>query len=761
MVYESRPGETFVLGASTWRIEEITHDRVVVTPAPGEPAKMPFWKGDKPGTSARARTRDRRNGARAARHRAQERDATRPLDLLQTRLLARRARRGEPPGVPRRAGRGRRAPFRTTARSSSSASATRSATGACASCPRSAPACTRRGRWRCRRGSPNGWDRDLQILWSDDGIILRLGEAFDDVPIDELMPVTGRGRGAADVRAPEHGDVRERCSAKRPRARCCCRGAVRTGARRCGSSGSDRPTSCRSRRSYPTFPILLETTRECVRDVFDLPALKEVLRDVRSRKVRVASVETKQASPFAQSLLFGWIAVYMYEGDTPPAERRAAALALDQDLLRELLGTEELRELIDPEALASIELDLQASRTDGARATLDELHDLLRRDRRPHAAWRSTSAATATRRRGSTRWSSNAARSACRVAGEERIAAAEDAARLPRRARRRAPDRPPAGVHRTGGRSADRSRRTIRAHARAVPRSRRRGALRNVAVDRVVRVARAARRERPDRSRRVPSRRAPSASGATSRVLRQLRRRSLARLRKEVEAVDPSVLGRFLPAWQSVTSPREGPDALVDTISQLQGAAIPASVLESDVLAVASRRVPSGRSRCAVRVRRARLGGGRVARPERTARSSCSSATSSRCSRRRRPDERPSGRAARRDPRASRVGGRVVLARPRRRPTGTADEKVLLPALWDLVWSGEVTNDTLAPLRALAWGKRRSERRRAKPRPGSLRRAGPPTGAGRWSLVDLRAASRADARSHTRRRCSCSIATAC
>ena len=167
-------------------------------------------------------------------------------------------------------------------------------------------------------------------------------------------------------------------SARPPPARCCSPAAARASARRCGSSASARPTCSRSRPRHPTFPILLETTRECLRDVFDLPALREVLGRPPLAQDPVVPVDTERASPFAQSLLFGWIAVYMYEGDAPLAERRAAALALDRDLLRELLGADELRELLDPDALAELELELQRL-AEGRRArNADDLHDLLR-----------------------------------------------------------------------------------------------------------------------------------------------------------------------------------------------------------------------------------------------------------------------------------------------------------------------------------------------------------------------------------------------
>ena len=218
---------------------------------------------------------------------------------------------------------------------------------------------------------------DVEMMWSDDGIVMRLPDAVETLPLDELLL--------------DPDDVHETVVAQLPntamfasRFRECAARALLLPRRR-----PDRRTPLWQQRQraadlltvaarHPDFPILLETTRECLNDVFDLPALREVLTDIRARRIRIVPAETNRASPFAQSLLFGWIAVYMYEGDAPLAERRAAALSLDRDLLRDLLGAEELRELIDPVVLADLELSLQRL-TDGRRARdADELHDVLR-----------------------------------------------------------------------------------------------------------------------------------------------------------------------------------------------------------------------------------------------------------------------------------------------------------------------------------------------------------------------------------------------
>ncbi|MEZ5251991.1 MAG: hypothetical protein R2713_23135, partial [Ilumatobacteraceae bacterium] len=333
---------------------------------------------------------------------------------------------------------------------------------------------------------------------------------------------------------------------------------------------------------YPSFPILLETSRECVQDVFDLPALREVLGQLRSRAVRVVTVDTPKASPFAQSLLFNWIAAYMYEGDAPLAERRAAALALDRDLLRDLLGAEELRELLDPGVLADLELELQCL-TEGRRARdADELHDVLRKvgDLSP--------AEIDLRCEGSDgrTWTDELLRTRraieIGIADEMRIAAAEDAARyrdalgcsLPLGLPRAFTEPVPLPLESLVARYA-------RTHAPfvaddlaarfALPVTRISGALAALEAD-----ERLVRGEfRPD--------------GATREwcdvdVLRQLRRRSLAALRREVEPVEPDAYARFLTQWHGIPAERRGLDAVVEALGLVQGSALVASSLETDVL---------------------------------------------------------------------------------------------------------------------------------------------------------------------------------
>ena len=323
MVYESRVGECFVLGASTWRIEEISFDRVVVTPAPGQPAKTPFWRGDKPG---------------------------RPLELGRALGALVRDLRDAPDAAEeklRAAGLDERASANLHAYLSEQAEAT-------GAVPDDRTIVIERfadeiGDWRVCILTPFGarvhapWalaieeklarlDLPVQVLWSDDGIICRLPESLEEIPLDVLLVDPDEIDELVVTRVPSTSLFASRFRENAARALLLPR--RRPGERTPLWQQRQRAAGLLEIASgYPTFPMLLETTRECLRDVFDLPALREVLTDVRSRRVRVVPVETRHASPFAQSLLFGWIAVYMYEGDAPLAERRVAALALDRDLL--------------------------------------------------------------------------------------------------------------------------------------------------------------------------------------------------------------------------------------------------------------------------------------------------------------------------------------------------------------------------------------------------------------------------------------------
>jgi ATP-dependent Lhr-like helicase len=419
----------------------------------------------------------------------------------------------------------------------------------------------------------------------------------------------------------------------------------------------------------------------------------------------------------------------MYEADAPLAERRAAALALDRDLLRELLGAEDLRELIDVDALADVELELQALAGGRRARNVDDLHDLIRR-----LGDLALEEADARSEGDAAMWIDELVRDhraiGVRVGGEERFAAVEDAGAL-RDALGVTPPRgtPAAFLDPVEQPLTALVRRYARTHgpfhaadvARrfAVPEERVEAALRSLETDGRVVLG----EFRPGGLER---------EWCDVDVLRSIRRRSLAALRKEVEPVESAALARFAVGWHAIARPRQGPTALVDTLDQLQGAAIAASILESDVL---PSRVSGYRpadldamlaSGDLVWVGAGGVGveNGRVALFFRDGLRALAPA--------------PAG-----EPPADPIHDviRTLLAERGAsfwpdlvQAAGTADERVVLSALWDLVWAGEVTNDTLAPLRAYL-GRRPRASRQGRPRPGAIRRTGPPAGAGRWSLV--------------------------
>jgi ATP-dependent helicase Lhr and Lhr-like helicase len=728
MVYESRRGEVFLLGASAWRIEDITRDRVVVTPAPGEPGKMPFWKGDKPGRPLElgralgAFTRELATGRRADSLRRLREDVG--LDALAAENLVKYV------------------------------DDQREATGAV---PDDRTIVVERfrdelGDWRICILSPFGqrvhapWGLAIearlaervgpgaQVLWSDDGIVIRLPEAEDRIPLDDLL--FDPDEIEDDVVRVLPGTAMFASVFREASARALLLPRRRPGQRTALWQQRQRSADLLAAAAkHPTFPMLLETTRECLRDVFDVPALREVMTDLRSRTTKLVAVDTDRASPFAQSLLFRWVAIYMYEGDAPLAERRAAALSLDPDLLRELLGEEELRDLLDPAAFDELEMELQGL-AEGRRArNPDDVHDLLvsvgdltseeiaERTEYDPASWIEQVQAEG---RGIM----------LRVAGEERLAAIEDVAAL----RDALGASLPLGLPRVFTEPTERPLETLvaryaRTHAPflASQAASRLGA----APDRVRTALETL--EADGRVTHGEFRPKELGSGVEREwcdvdVLRRLRRRSLAALRKEVEPVDASTLGRFLPAWQGAGAPSGGPEALLEAIARLQGAAVPASILEHDILPARVRgfRPADLDALCAsgdlVWFGAGSLGAddGRVSLFVRDRVRLLSPIPSEE------PPQGPTHIAIR-----DHLGVHGASFWPDLvTAAGTADEHTVLSALWDLVWAGEVTNDTLAPLRALtAKRSRAAPRSGVRPRPGALRRTGPAAGAGRWSLV--------------------------
>jgi ATP-dependent Lhr-like helicase len=591
---------------------------------------------------------------------------------------------------------------------------------------------------------------EIQTIWSDDGIAIRMpeGEASLDGVEELLFPA------AEDVEDLVVGQVANSALfASRFRenaARALLLPRRRPGTRTPLWQQRQRAADLLAVASrYGSFPILVETYRECLSDVFDLDALREILGGISSREIAVHGVETPKASPFASSLLFDYVAAYMYDGDAPLAERRAGALTLDRDLLRELLGQEELRELLDPDALADLELSLQALVEERQATTLDQVHDLLRRLGDLSAD--EVSARTVGGAPVAVPWLRDleAARRAVRVriAGDERWIAIEDVARYRDGVGVTAPVGVPAAFLGPAAGALDGLlARYARTHGPFLaPEAGRRWALPigivNDALERLLANGSLLLGEfRPGGAER---------EWCDPDVLRLLRRRSLARLRREVEPVDPAALGRFLPAWHGA-APVGGPGAdpalfrgtaalerLAEVIDQLAGVAIPASVLERDVLPA---RVPGYQARLLDElgalgevgwVGRGSLGrdDGRIAlfRPGRDAL---------------RPAAPVEG-AAPSDVRHDRIREHLArrgasFYREIYAAAGGGSDREMLDALWDLVWAGEVTNDTFAPLRALRWKRPSGSGARGirRPRPGRLTSFGPPEAAGRWSLVE-------------------------
>ena len=747
MVYESRVGETFLLGASTWRIEDITFERVVVTPAPGQPGKMPFWHGDGPGREAELGRamgefiREIRSmpPAKAAevlreRHFLDDRAAGNLTAYLDEQAEATGVVPDDRTIVVER--------FRDEI--GDWRICVHSPFGARVHAPWATIIRTRLAQHFDESDAAGGFG--AEVLWSDDGIVIRLPEAVDQLPIDLILPDPDEVE--PEIVAALPGTAAFAARFREAAARALLLPRRRPDQRTPLWQQRQRAADLLSVASkYPSFPILLEATRECCNDVFDLPALRRLLTEVRSRTVRIVEVETPAASPFARSLLFGWIAVFMYEGDAPLAERRAAALALDRDLLRDLLGAEELRSLLDASVVDTVELELQRLAEGRGARDADELHDLLRvlgpltelelaarasDDARPHVGeW---VAELLARQRVLD----------VPIAGEQRYAAAEDAARLrdalgvavpvglptsytdpvdtplrdlvERYARTHGPFTTPEVVRRLGASTESVS----------------------MALDVLVESGRVVSGEfRPG---------GVHSEWCDADVLRQIRRRSLAALRNEVAPVEGTALARFLPRWQGVGSSLRGLDALADTIGVLQGAAIPASLLEPDVLSlrVAGYQASDLDLLCTTG-EVVWLGAGSVGahdgRVRLVFRDQVPVLVPEPGDELEPLDHHDVLRAHLAARGASFWGELVAAVAAASLPY---DEATVLAALWDLVWAGEVTNDSLAPLRAKVSGgsaKRASGARSRRPRGGTMRRhargsvAGPPAAAGRWSLT--------------------------
>ena len=577
MVYEARQGQTFLLGASTWRIEEITRDRVLVSPAPGIPGVVPFWKGEgigRPFELGREIGRTARelvaldDEAATARltgeHALDDRAAVNLMTFLREQEAATSAIPSDRTIVVER--------FRDEI-----------------------------GDWRLCLLTPFGgrvhapWSlalvarlRDtlgleVNSIWSDDGIALHLPDAdappatadlmIDPGELEELVVAELGGTALFGARFRENAARALLIPRRRPGQRT-----------PLWQQRLKAQALLQVARRYADFPVILETFRECLQDVFDLPSLRSVLGELQSRRIDVVDVETPRASPFASSLLFDYVATYMYEDDTPLAERRAQALALDRDLLKELLGQEELRDLLDPRALEQVEGELR-----GSPRSPDELHDvLLRRGDLAPGEYREELATPLVEERRAVR---------VRVGGVERLIAAEDAGRY----RDALGSMPPSGLPDAFLEAGEAPLRFL-----LVRYARGRGPF--TSAETAARFALPLERVEPEltslerEGRLVRGELRPGGSErewCDPDVLRRLRRASLAALRKQVEPIDQSALGRFLPAWQGVD--RRAP--LREALVPLQGLSLPVGLWERDVLPRRVPALPACSARPALRVR--------------------------------------------------------------------------------------------------------------------------------------------------------------
>jgi ATP-dependent Lhr-like helicase len=746
MVYESRVGDVFTLGTSSWRIEDITHEKVLVSPAPGQPGRLPFWKGD---TLGRPLELGRALGA-----------FTRELTALEPEPAAQRLRA---------AGLDEWAAGNLVAYLAEQREATRHV-------PDDRTIVVERfhdelGDWRVVVHSPFGaqvhapwalaigarlreeFGFDAQVMHGDDGIVLRLpdtdweqswtgfdddsGEGTDARPNIENV-FDSCARFASDEIEQVVTDQVGGSALFAARFRECAGRALLLPRRRPGQrvplwQQRQRASHLLSVASkYASFPIVLETVRECLQDVFDVPGLTELLGDIEARRVKVVQVETPAPSPFAKSLLFGYVAQFLYEGDSPLAERQAAALSVDPSLLAELLGQPELRDLFDVEVLQALEAELQHLTADRSARDAEDASDLLR-------LLGPLSSAEAERRGVQGAWLTELERARrvirARIAGEERWAAIEDAGRL-----RDALGVPlPVGVPEAftepvADPLGDLMARYARTHAPFTARETAEHFGLGVAVCVSVLERLAAER------RVVRGAFRPDGAGdewCDARVLRRLRRRTVAALRKQAEPVGPGALARMLPAWQNVGQPGERPDrrlrgvdGVLRAVEQLAGVPVPASALERlvlparvadyqpamlDELTSGGEVVWAGAGALAVDDGWVALAPAAIAPfvlPEPAPLDDASSAQWALLS----ALERDAGLFFRSlvdqvsQAEASRADGPADGARRE------ADPAQVLAALWELVWAGRVTNDTYAPVRALL-GSGRTAHRAKRPTP--------------------------------------------
>ena len=738
MVYESRPGDVISLGATSWRITEITHDRVLVIPAPGEPARLPFWRGDGVGRPAElgeaigAFTGELSGLGRdafAKRCDAMGFDAYAVDNLWQLLHDQRQATGTVPTDVTFVVER-----FRDEL-----------------------------GDWRVILHSPYGlrvhgplalavsrrlrerYGIDEKPTASDDGIIVRLPDTLPDAgtpppgaelfvfDADEIEPIVTAEVGGSALFASRFRE----CSAR----------ALLLPRRHPGKRSPLWHQRQRAAqlldvaRKYPDFPIVLETVRECLQDVYDVPTLTDLMHRIAQRRLRLVEVETQTPSPFAASLLFGYVGAFMYEGDSPLAERRAAALSLDSTLLAELLGRIELRELLDPAVIASTAAQLQHLSEDRAARDAEGVADLLRL-LGPLTEAEIAERCTADDVGAWLEGLSEAKRVlTVSFAGQTWWVAIEDIGLL----RDGVGVAVPVGVPLTFTEGVDdplgellgryaRTRAPFTTHAAAT----RFGLGQRVTADVLGRMAIDGKLVRGEFTDATDS----SDQWCDAGVLKILRRRSLAALRAQVEPVSTTAFARFLPAWQQVGLERAaGIDGLASVIDQLAGVPIPASAIEPLVFSPRVRDYqPAMLDELLAAGEVTWSGAGPIGSGDgwiafHPAESAPLTLTQ--------PTEIDFTETHRAIMEVLGGGGAYFF-----RQLGGDKTEEFKQALWELIWAGWITGDTFSPVRALLGGTgRRSGRpahRQGSRRPPRLSRysvahaqtrASDPTVAGRWSAL--------------------------
>ncbi|WP_306209525.1 ATP-dependent helicase [Actinoplanes sp. RD1] len=729
MVYESRVGDVFLLGSTSWRIEDITPDRVLVSPAPGAPARMPFWKGDALGRpvelgraigarlrglvragddaavgSLRASGLDEWAAGNLVAYVREQREATRNLPDDRTIVVERfRDELGD---------------WRMTVHC---------VLGAKVNAP-----------WALAIGRRLGerYGVDGQVMPSDDGIVVRLPDTAEEPPgadlvafdPEEIAQIVEESVGTSALFASRFRE-------------CAARSLLlpRRDPKRRQPLWQQRQRSAQLldvAREFADFPVTLEAARECLQDVFDVPGLVGLMREIAGRKVRLVEAETPRPSPFARSLLFGYVGAFLYEGDAPLAERRAAALALDSTLLGELLGRVDLRELLDPAVVTESESQLQWLTTQRAPRDAEDAAELLR-------LLGDLSPADLTARSVDLAWMEELAASRrallIRVAGEERWIGVEDAGRYRDALGVALPvGVPEAYLEPVADPLGDLVARYARTHGPfAAATCAARFGLGVFVVEQALKRLSAT-------GRVVSGEFSPGGAGSEwcdAEVLRLLRRRSLAALRREIEPVAPRVLAAFLPRWHQIGGNSRGVDALAASLEQLQGVAAPASAWERLILParVADYAPPQLDELCAGgEVLWA--GSGSIAGGDGWVTLAYADSAPLLLPP---PDEELALTPLHQAVLDTLADGQALFFRSLSDRVHSTDDSALAAVVWDLVWAGHLTNDTIAPLRALLGG---SGAHKAKAAPARTRyrrpgrpvmpaRSGPPQMVGRWSRL--------------------------